>query len=634
MNGWLPALPALLIAAFLVVVPGLPAAFLLPLRGIARLGAAMALSLASIVVASVIAPMLGLQWSVLVVLAVAAVVTIIAAVIRTRWRGSTVVFAPSAGGAWVAAAVVAAAVGWSIILTAGIASPQHPSQLYDGIYHLNAVEFILQNGDASPLHMTMATPRRASTFYPNLWHALTSLVAMISPYSIVVSTNAVTVVVVALIWPVALAVLARALFPGTAVAAVAAPLLSFCFAVYPLGFLNWGVLYPNLLGVALSPILIACVVWVTRPALVTSVRIALLLLTLAAAGAVAIAHPSALIGALALLIPAFGAALWRYWGTSTSRSHRVRVASVVIVATAALLFVWVRANVSTHEWMPGATLAQAMGEAAFLSPLGRSTGLLLGPLAVIGAVRLIRQRRWWPVVSHVIAVFLFLMATWFTILPIRTFFVGIWYDDTTRVAALMVIMGIPLAAYGADAVVGWLRSIRKQGRSALAAALTVLLVAAGATHLLAVKNDVRMMRNTSFVFSEESRGLSPDELAVITEASRLIGPDSVVLGDPLTGAGLLYAYAGHSVVFPHISGSYGPYATLLAEEFRDGGREVCEAIDELGVDFALDFGSRSLYPKIDAMYAGLHDLDESPMVTEVLRVGDAALFEVTGCDLE
>jgi hypothetical protein len=626
---WLGQVPAFLIACALLLLPGLPAALLLRLRGVLLLGGAIVVSLASVGAGSLLAPMIGLRWSMVPVLLVAAVIAAVAGALWFVRRSSA---GPVRGGdgrgVWVG--VGTAAIGWILILLVGISGSEHPTQLYDGLFHLNAVEFVLKNGDASPFHMTMVLPGATSTFYPTLWHAL---VALIVPFAsaVVPATNVMTIATIAVVWPVALATLTGVLFPRHHAAAAWAPLVAFGFSVFPLGFLNWGVLYPNLIGTLQIPLVLAFVVLACRRGLPWAQRLGLALTAVAAMGATALGHPSALLGAIALLVPF---AAWRAWLVAKSGGTRTRVIVVIAgVATAVVLIaVWRFANVTTNEWMPNSTLAAALGEVAFLSPVGRATGLLVGLLAFIGIWTAVKNRRWWILGSYAVAIALFLAATWLPLLQLRSSIVGVWYDDTTRVAALLGVLGLPLAALGAAVIMDWIRAQREQGRTTRAVAVVVIGVLLAATHLNAVVNDVRYMRNVSFRFDAHSQGLSAEEAELFSAASAELGPDSLVIGDPLTGAALLYAYTGHDVVFPHVTGKYGADAENLARSLNTGSAAVCESLERLGVTHVLDFGDRELYENHFTTYDGLHDLASVPILTEVARVGDdATLYEVTDC---
>ncbi|WP_417508298.1 DUF6541 family protein [Microbacterium sp.] len=636
MITWIEQVPALLLALALLVVPGAPVALCLRgVSGVVRLALAIAVSLAVIGAATSLAPLVGLSWGLIPVLVVAVVVWALAAALwllgrnRPPVSGSTQLLHPGRRwrGEWIT--VLVATLGWMAIVAIGIGNPNNPSQLYDGLFHINAVEFIAKTGDASPLHMTMVVPHEATSFYPTLWHAFVSLVAPVSG-SIVVATNIVTIAVIALIWPVALAALAAVALPARQGAAIWAPLVSFGFSVFPLGFLNWGVLYPNLLGTVLVPILIATVLLAFTRALSRPERALRVLTMLAAAGATALAHPSALLGALALLVPYL---LWLAWTRSRRAGVLTRVLLVLCVLGGlfALVAVWRMANVTTNEWLPSQTMAQSFGEVAFLSPVGRSAGLLLGPLAAIGIWRLVKDRTWWILGSYAASVVLFLISAWFPILSVRSFFVGIWYDDTTRVGALIAIWGLPLAGLGASVVLDWLAGWWRAGNRRRVVAIIAIVAVAAVSHLSALRNDIRFMRSVSFQFSETSQGLSPDEVALFEEISSELPEGSLVIGDPLTGAGLLYAYTGRDVVFPHVTGSYGPDAATLASYLVLGSGEVCDAAARLGVTHALDFGDTVLFENHYTTYDGLHDLERSSILTEVDRIGDAVLYEITGC---
>lgn len=626
---WIAQAPALLAALGLLVLPGLPVAVFLRVGGVLRLGAAIAASLAVIGAAALVAPLLGMSWS---LLPVAIVALVVAAIAGALWflgrRRNESTAAPTPRAAWVA--IAGAGVAWSALLVLGMVAPSHPTQLYDGLFHLNAVEFILQRGDASPLHMTMTNPSASTSFYPALWHAVVSLVVPVAG-GVVPATNIVTIAVIALIWPVALSALATVLFPGHRPAAVWAPVVALGFSVFPLGFLNWGVLYPNLLGTLLLPLFLAFTVAAVLSKDPWPQRTLTALVALAAAAATALGHPAALLGGIALLVP-FG--LWRVIVLWRQAGRGVRillvVASVIVLAT--LGVVWKFANVTTHEWLPTGTMAQSLGEVAFLSPVGRTAGLLLGPLAAIGIWRVIKDRQWWVLWSYAVSIGLYLAAAWLPILSIRSAIVGVWYDDTTRVGALLAIIGLPLAGLGAAVVGSWIADLRKQGRRSLAGVVIAAIALGAATHLPMMYADLSYMRSVSYQFTEESQGLTPDEASLFDVADDLLDDDALVIGDPLTGAGLFFAYAGRDVVFPHVTGNYGADANYLARFLVTGTAEVCAAVENLGVTHVFDFGDRELFENHYTVFDGLHGLADSPILTEVASGGDASLYEITGCD--
>lgn len=636
MGDWIAQAPALLAAAALLLLPGAPAAWLIGLRGALLPGGAAAISLATVAVAALLAPLAGVHWSPPAVVALAAVVT--AAVALIRWlRRSERPVALGRASVWVFSSLALSAVLWIGATAWGMASPAHPAQHFDVVFHLNAVAFVLDHGSASPVDMTMAAPGAAHSFYPTLWHSLTALIVPLAG-GVVAATNVMTLAVVGVLWPAAVLFLAASVWPDRQRTLVAAPLLTLAFALYPLGFLNWGALYPNLLGNALVPVVLGlAVLSARRGARPLWQRILVIVALIGAAGATAVAHPSSLLTALALVLPfAVGrvAVAWRTAGTT--RAAKVGGTAAVAFGALLLIGVWPSLNVTTNEWMPYESLAQALGEAVALGPVGRPASLLVALLSIIGAATAFRTRSGrWLVGAQLIAAGLFVVAAWLPVLWLRSSIVGLWYDDVVRVGAVLAVAALPLAARGADAVVSrcltWWRTLPRRASLMRIGAVALVALLVAAPTLLAPRHEVLAMRELSFLASEQSQGLSPDEADLLEEASETLPAGAVVIGDPLTGAGLVYAYTGRRTVFPHIKGVYGPDAALLGTRLREGGPEVCAAVERLGVQYALDFGDRVIFPKYGELYTGLHDLDRSPVLTAIAEEGDATLYRVTGC---
>src|SRR5690606_38323152 len=123
------------------------------------------------------------------------------------------------------------------------------------------------------------------------------------------------------------------------------------------------------------PLFIAVVVVAAAPALTWSRRLLWIMIVLAAAGATGLAHPSALLGAVALVVPFL---VMRLWTTARRAGPGTRATLLVAlcVGLVGLIFIWIKANVTTNAWLPSETMAQALGEVVMLSPVERTAGLL------------------------------------------------------------------------------------------------------------------------------------------------------------------------------------------------------------------------------------------------------------------
>ncbi len=166
---WLASVPALLVTVALLVLPGYAAARAARLHGLTAWAAAPPASLTVIGLASVVAPMLGMPWSILPVLLVAVAIIAIAGISgylgRThgvesrekplRWRTALT------GGLLVGGILIAV----QMVLVAG--APENFSQTFDNVFHLNAARFVLDTQNASPLHVgQMTSPSGNVPFYP------------------------------------------------------------------------------------------------------------------------------------------------------------------------------------------------------------------------------------------------------------------------------------------------------------------------------------------------------------------------------------------------------------------------------------------------------------------------------------
>src|SRR5690625_7790509 len=72
-----------------------------------------------------------------------------------------------------------------------------------------------------------------------------------------------------------------------------------------------------------------------------------------------------------------------------------------------------------------------------------------------------------------------------------------------------------------------------------------------------------------------------------------------------------------------------PEVHLLNAELDEAHRdpEVCDAMHELGVDYALDFGPRELHGR-SATYTGLNEISETGAAEVVLQVGERRLLRM------
>ncbi|RGE23189.1 DUF6541 family protein [Leucobacter sp. wl10] len=658
MSSWIALAAASSLAVAIIAVLGIPAALALRLRGFAVVVVAIPAGLAVIALASLLAPIAGLGWSLLPALICAAALALLLLLLR-RWLG--VAARPRNPGSsmralWIP--VGAAAVGGGAIalsLLAGLGAPGAVSQTFDAMFHLNAVRHIMDSGSASPFAMDLTSPG-APAFYPTLWHAYVSLIVQLSGVSIPVATNAALITVSAVVWPLGAVALGRAVAgPSTRVTLVSGA-LSAAFATFPLFLAGYGVLYPNLFSLALLPFLLMAMLQLlnvgpARRAMPLSAGTRWIL-ALGALGAAVLAHPGVL---YVLLIwaaaPVLFAAVRAWLGAAVpgAGGHRVpggarrwlrRLAAVVGVLAFALFAIgaWIVGRTSDNSWSgfygPRRAVLEIIGGTPFLE----GHAWAVSALVLFGAVLAWRFRplRWLIGSAAALAAFYFISDA-FPSSDWRTLFLSPWYNDPRRLAALVPFGAFPLAVLGASA--GWtmlrpgLRRLAamsarpRRSLRVLTAAALVFLVAVGQAGSDSALREVQTRYDP-----KEGTLLSEDELRLLERLPDEVPEDEVIANNPLNGSALAYALADREVFFPHANGNYDQRFYQLVDALVPNPATACELSRELDVEYVLDFGTRYIFKNDTAReqpFKRMKDLDRSPVLTEVDREGDAALFRIS-----
>ncbi|MBN8205688.1 hypothetical protein JF550_06920 [Microbacterium esteraromaticum] len=634
---WVAQLPVLGLGAAVVFLPGLAALWFVGMRGLALAAFAPVVSVAVTAAAAIVYGVAGVPWSILTWL-LAVVVAVGAAALVGRWAPGRLVTDAGPTPRWVlpvALVLGAAFTTWRLI--AYIQAPDAISQTNDAVFHLNALRFILETGDASSLHVSQVIGGRG--FYPAAWHALAALVAMATGVEIAIVVNMLTLVIGAGIWTLGIAWLALTVTRSTAVAALAA-ILAGALQVFPLLLFQWGVLYPNALSTAMLPAAVVVVLtipdWVgTAKRAATVVRIVLLVGV--AAVALLLSQPSGLLPWAAMLV---------VWATSQLVLLRIRRGALVLALLGswlALGVMWVLLSRSTSgsHWPPFRGKAEAVLDVLLNGHLRIPFAYAISALMIVGLVECVRRvhLRWFAGVWLGVSALYVLVASAGRDI-FREDVLGAWYADPYRISALSAVVVIPLAAIGADALIGWaVRAWRPNtGKGATAvigiAAASVLMI------VLVLVRPVAMPAVTQDSFDRDSRYLmtndsflDPDERTLLERLDENVPGDARVLANPSTGSGFGYMLSGIDV-YPRTwswpgNAAWQTLATRL--RFAAEDPEVCDALAEYNYpEFVLDFGPGEAGP---GRYraGGMTEFEGQAGFELVDEVGDVSLWRITAC---
>ncbi|WP_171041225.1 DUF6541 family protein [Sinomonas susongensis] len=656
-----------MVALLLLILPGAGLGLAAGLRGFAVPALAPALSLSIVAIASTVTPWVHMKWSLWPVLVTAVVLVGVFAVVR-RWLrrfdrdGLQTAFARRSWRASMGPALIfLIAVAIPAILLAknlvfAFDRPDSFSQTFDNVFHLNALQYIRETGSASSLSVGRMAD---SSYYPAGWHALVSLVGSVSSSGIPESVNATNLVIGALVWPLSMLYLVWRLVGARPLVLLAGGALSACFAAFPLLMVYFGVLYPNFLALAVLP---ACVGQLHHAlGLGRQPRenfwLAWILLAAAAVG-MTVTHPSALLALVATsAAPVFMVYLRRV--TPLVRDGLLLRLPVVVpsvallagVAVAGVAWKVLRPDPAAALWPPTQTVAQAVGEALAVSPMRAEPVWIVVGLVVVGLYRCVRRPgHRAPLWLFVVLAGLYVVVSSFDEGRIRSFLVGVWYNDSFRLAAMLPMAAIPLAVEGFVQLSDWLQSglraaadLRRQMRSravlslrvrnvARAAGLAIVVVGLVLTSQTGQVRKLELSTRSLYEVRPDSPLVNSDELALLERLDREVPQGAVLAGSPWTGTALAYALADRKTLQLHILSATGPEVDAIDAGLRDApaNAAACKAIEDLHVRYVLDFGTQEVHYQ-DHPYHGVEDLQGSPAVQLIDQQGSARLYKVVAC---
>lgn len=662
---WWTILPYVLVTVAVVVLPGFVVNFAAGLRPVQAVGYAPLASVGLISVAAIAADLVGVSWSALPVLVATAVVAVLAGLTRLLIARLAPARAPAraldaasesavwwrSSLGWTLGSLVIAATVLAIDGVRMLGTPTAFSQTYDNIYHLNAVRWIVDHGNGSSLTMNMLTGDGPSAFYPSAWHDLASLtlISMGSP-EVTLGNNALILVVLALVWPVSCLLLVRAIFPPTPAVILGTGVLVASISAFPYLLLGFGVLFPNFLGLALLPAVMALAVSLLGLGHGESYDLfPTLVVGLVGMGGVALAHPNVALTMVSVVAPVM-AFFWAARGIRDLRAGSLgalaaaaRVAALVaLLGLAYVLFRALHAPYDSLWWPVSRSVSHAVGEAVLLAPRDTPVPYLAAALTLAGCYAVLRHNRhWWLLGCHCAFVFLWVVVSAATVPDFRNFFGAPWYNDNFRLASLLPITAIPLAALGFEFVLGKVDdAVGARLSNGRPGWLSGALVGVGVLVLLVgtqVGNKQEMIAwvNDHYTVTPDSVLVDSDEYAVLQQVPEIVPPDGVIAVNPWNGSSMAYALTGRQTIFTHVQYPDDPDKQVLIDSLDEASTdaEVCQALSDLGVGWVLDFGNDRLINNEDRAFPGFEDLEESPGFVLRAESGTAALYEITACGL-
>ncbi len=655
--SWGQVAPGIVGLALLWVLPGYAVLRLLGVRGLLALGAGPAVTSGVSGVLAIGYAFVGLRWSLWSMLAGMLLVGALAALAgrllgtTSDPRGATV-----AGErplrirekVWLALTWVLGGGVLGAAMMSGMGRADQPPQAWDAVFHLNALWFVRETGDASSLGgLAPMYADKVQPFYPAVWHGIVAVAPGFE--RVTEAANSSSLVLGAVVWVAGLVALTRVVYPARALPAVLVPVLAASYVTFPAIAVSMLAVWPFALSVACLPGTIALVIATLRGLLSWQLHLVHAAGLVLAVTGVVLAHPSGLFSLVLLAVPLLTVLLGRQMRRQSRHGSRALALAVMTG--------WVVAVVGVIAFLVSFPPVQAImdykrgGQDSYLPGVGSllidhpliyvykitSVNLVGTVLVLLGVgLTVARAHARWLVASLVAAVALTLLAAGPPENPLRIL-AGFWYTQPSRINQLVLVPALVLGAGGAS----WLARL-----AALRLRVPVPATAAGMVVVVVVlTSGLRWTSQTQVMASTYTTYpiawgtiLEPEEIEMIDRARETLPDDAMVLGEPVAGSPYLLNRADVQVVFPQLSPiPDSPERTVLEQHFTEWRTrpEVCEAVRALGVTHVyadtLDFDD-ALNAKYEETTPGLRAIrPEGEGWRKIDEGGHASLWEFTGC---
>lgn len=664
--SWLATIPLLLFAVVLAFGPGYAMGWALRVPARLRVFLSPLLSFALIAVSAIVLGKIGIAWNLISFVVVAVVLVATAAglmwLVGRRWPAL-------ASASWpgndvpVAWPVVGAVLGGFLVLHMTedmVYGPEAFSQSLDNSFHMNAIRWIQEHGDASSLTLgAVSAADQQPAFYPAGWHDFVSLIYSTTGTSIATATIVTVLLAASILWPCSLVALSLSIPKLRRLQALAIPALTCGFAAFPGLLLRWGVLFPNLLGYALVPSFVALMVCLVQ-VMVRGEYAALLSLCLAAlvgVAGLALVHPNAVVSAVVFALPLVLAGVAWVVRSRELASRQKWVGSallglVILGCVGAWWFLRPGASAS-NTWEPMLTEGEALYQFLFLG-LENANQLrdrfnpsyLAGFLALWGAGYLLYKRRnLWLIASWVLIGYLWIVSASVPRGEFRLLMVAPWYTDHFRLAALVVFPSVILAGIGLGGFVEGLLTwvVRRVPRAArlkvatagIGVATVLVLVIAGLSSRVPSVQEATLAVSQEYRVTPTSVVLNQDEMNVINEIPKIVPKGDVIVNNPWDGSAYIYALADRHLTGYHFEFETSPKYSAIMHNLKDArtNPEVCREVNKykahwyVHLENQLNFG-----PDAQKNYDGLVAAIDTDVLTPVYSSGPMTLYRISACD--
>ena len=671
--SWLATIPLLLFAVVLAFGPGYAMGWALRVPTRLRVFYAPLLTFALVTVSAIVLGKTGIPWSLISFVPVAAVMVAAAAgvmhLVGRRWSSAVPDASNEAAENWagntvpLAWPIIGAVLGGFLTLHATqhmVFGPEAFSQTLDNSFHMNAIRWIQEHGDASSLTMgAVAAANQEPTFYPAGWHDFVYLIYSTTGTSIATATIVMILLAAGIIWPCSLVAMCLSIPHLRPLQALAIPALTCGFFAFPGLLLFWGVLFPNLLGYALLPAFVALLLHMIQLMVRReySFMLSLSLTILVGLGGLALVHPNAVVSAAVFAVPMLlGGVVQVLRSRGASTRERLVGTGVLVALIAGCVSIWLTLRPSEEAsdlWTAIMSEGEAVYQFLFLgmenaNPLGGNfaPAYLVGFLALWGVGYLLYKRRnLWLIGSWMLVGYMWIVAASVPRGDFRLLMVAPWYTDHFRLAALVVFPAVLLAGIGLGGAVEGLfvrimHAIPREKHARIApammgASMVLVLAVAGLSSRTQAMHDATLQVANRYQVTPTSDILNQDEMNVINEIQKIVPKGDVIANNPWDGSAYIYALADRHLTSYHFEFQTSPKYAAILNDLKDArtNPEVCRVVNEYNVHWYVHLENQGNFgPSQQKNYDGMVAAIGTDVLTPVYSSGPMTLYRISACD--
>lgn len=501
-------------------------------------------------------------------------------------------------------------------------------------------------------------------FYPLGWHIPSAITCALAATSIGIGTNVVNFTLIGISLPLGSYYLISQVFPNESKLRVATgAIVSLVLPASPWVLLAVWPLFPNLATMCLVPAAAALFIDATTDSSAyRSTKIAAFVLC---CGGVSVTQPNGIFVCAVFLIPYTVWTCSRHAGERQFANKLGKDKVKLIAGSAAGLsisLIWLFVyklpsfqGVVSYYWSPISTIWQAMVDCLVTAYPIQPASIFAALLCAAGALKLLRKKLYWPVISYSLAIILYVVAAAFGDNVIKHVLTGFWYTDPYRVAAMLAFCCIPLAYSGFTLLLWTGKAIAdrldmQRGSYIVPIVAVLALFIMFALPSFAIRGAVEITTPYStmtanmkgFTRVEKGAILTDSKIEFLNKVATITGPNAVIANTPYDGSCFAKGVADLNLLFCNDE-NYTEFTTSnWAIDLRSNlcdytsSNSTREIVHEKDVRYVLCLEAderimKAWYPAFEqSNWTGILSITgTTPGFELVLQTGDMVLYKIT-----